>query len=568
MTQPTPTAASEPSQSKRAFLSHMRHELRTPLNAIIGYSEMLLEEAADTGDNHLVPDLDRVHRGGKRLLAIVNEILDAAKIESVDEADLDLAIFGRNLDRELRSPLNTVIGYSEMLMEEAADTEQEEVINEVNRIHIASKRLLAIVDEAVRSSKAEPTESEDYSVVPDVARTVQETVMPERPEVPPGEEIPAEGRILVVDDIETNRDLLGRRLGKQGFTISVAEDGLRALAMLRAQPFDLVLLDIMMPGLNGYQVLQQMKDDEALRHIPVIMISALDEVDSVVRCIEIGAEDYLSKPFNPVLLNARIGASLEKKRLRDREVSLYLQLQENFQRLKELEELRDSLIGMVVHDLRTPLTSLLAGIQSMPILGPLNDKQEQFLNISVRGGETLLSMINDLLDISKMEDGSLKLEYTDSYLPEFIQYTVQQVHELIVAENQNLSFEVAPDVPMLHADEEKIRRTLINLLGNAIKFTPRGGAITIKVALTASRDAFQFAIIDTGEGIPQDSFERIFDKFGQVEGRTSGRKMSTGLGLTFCKMVVEAHGGRIWVESELRKGSTFFFTIPSTPPSA
>lgn len=133
--------------------------------------------------------------------------------------------------------------------------------------------------------------------------------------------------VLVVDDIEANRDLLGRRLKRHGYTVTVAEDGAQALELMQTQPFDLVLLDIMMPKMNGYQVLEQLKADSALRHIPVIMISAVDDLDSVVKCIELGAEDYLTKPFNPVLLKARISACLEKKRLRDQEQAFLKQLQ-------------------------------------------------------------------------------------------------------------------------------------------------------------------------------------------------------------------------------------------------
>lgn len=136
-----------------------------------------------------------------------------------------------------------------------------------------------------------------------------------------------EGQVLVVDDNEMNRDLLSRRLQRQGYTVSMAEDGQQALDKLRVDPFDLVLLDVMMPGMNGYQVLEHLKADPELRHIPVIMVSALDDIDSVVRCIELGAEDYLFKPFNPTLLKARINASLEKKRLRDQEQAFLKQLQ-------------------------------------------------------------------------------------------------------------------------------------------------------------------------------------------------------------------------------------------------
>ncbi len=134
--------------------------------------------------------------------------------------------------------------------------------------------------------------------------------------------------VLVVDDVEANRDLLCRRLKRQGYHVQFAEDGVKALALIRSEPFDLVLLDIMMPHINGYQVLEEIKADASLRHIPVIMISAVDDIDSVVKCIELGAEDYLSKPFNPVLLKARISASLEKKRLRDQEQAVLQKLQD------------------------------------------------------------------------------------------------------------------------------------------------------------------------------------------------------------------------------------------------
>jgi adenylate cyclase len=147
---------------------------------------------------------------------------------------------------------------------------------------------------------------------------------------------PDHGFILVVDDNESNRDLLSRRLGRQGHTILTAGDGRQALEQMRQESFDLVLLDIMMPGMNGYEVLERLKADKDLRHIPVIMISALDDLDSVVRCIELGAEDYLFKPFNPTLLKARIGACLEKKRLRDQEQAYLQQLKEEQEKSERL----------------------------------------------------------------------------------------------------------------------------------------------------------------------------------------------------------------------------------------
>jgi signal transduction histidine kinase len=245
-----------------------------------------------------------------------------------------------------------------------------------------------------------------------------------------------------------------------------------------------------------------------------------------------------------------------------RQAVAHLRLRENYQQLRELEELRDSLTHMIVHDLRTPLTSLIGGMQSLDLLGELNEEQRELACMSVNGGKALLGMINDLLDISKMEQGAMALEMAHFSPAELAAQALQQV-ELIAREKRlTLVTDIAPALAALRADEEKLRRTLVNLLGNAVKFTSDEGRVTLSIQPGKEGRELNFAVADTGEGIPAEAFERIFAKFGQVESRKAGRRMSTGLGLTFCKMAVEAHGGRIWVESELGKGSTFRFTIP------
>ena len=193
------------------------------------------------------------------------------------------------------------------------------------------------------------------------------------------------------------------------------------------------------------------------------------------------------------------------------------------------------------------------------------------LGISLSGGQTLLGMINDLLDVSKMEDGSLVLDKQSVQASALVAKALHQVEALAKEKHLTLKQEIPPDIPTFIGDEEKLLRTLVNLLGNAIKFTPLSGTITVAAQLKAQEQdiasSLVFSVRDTGEGIPSEAFERIFQKFGQVESRKAGRKMSTGLGLTFCKLVVEAHGGRIWVESELGQGSTFLFAIPAQAPA-
>ncbi|HEU4886838.1 MAG TPA: hybrid sensor histidine kinase/response regulator, partial [Thermoanaerobaculia bacterium] len=361
-------------------------------------------------------------------------------------------------------------------------------------------------------------------------------------------------------DDAANRDVLSRRLKRQGHDIRTAHNGSEALELMRGTAFDVVLLDIMMPDMDGYEVLRRMKAEARLHHIPVIMISALSELQSVVRCIEAGAEDYLTKPFEPTLLKARIGASLEKKRGRDRETALFEQLQENYQRLQEVEKLRDDMRNMIVHDLRTPLTALIVGIEMLGQFGALNETQSEMMGIAINGGKTLLGMINDLLDVEKMESGTMQLRYSELTADRLVAGAIAQVALLAEIGQTTVATEVAGGLPAFPGDENQLSRTLVNLIANAIKFTPSG---TVTVSASNGGESIRFAIRDSGPGIPSEAFERIFEKFGQVD---SQNRVGTGLGLAFCKLAVEAHGGHIQVESTLDVGSTFSFTIPLARP--
>ena len=463
-----------------------------------------------------------------------------------------------DLRHDLRTPIGHVLGYGEMVRDELAALGRPDLIADMEKIDAAGHRLLALINDRLSAEILEIAASSGPAPVQPPLAFLQNSPMPSGDSRDESED---SGLLLIVDDNEDNRDVLARRLEKQGHWAVTAASGPEALAALAEQPFDLVLLDILMPEMDGYEVLARIKADPKTQRLPVIMISALDEIESVVRCIEMGAADYLPKPFNPTLLRARVGASLREKRARDREQRYTAELTESYRRLQELERLRDDLTYMIVHDLRTPLTSVLSGLQTIPLVGELNPIQAEMLDISVDGGETLLGMINDLLDVEKMEQESVPLTMTSQSAADLVARACVQVALLAASHALTLAHEIAPDLPPFAGDEDKLKRTLVNLIGNAIKFTPSGGTITVGAARTANGDLL-FSVRDTGEGIPPDAFERIFEKFGQVENRQAGRKMSTGLGLTFCKLAVEAHGGRIWVESAPGRGSVFFFTVP------
>jgi len=270
--------------------AQLRHELRTPLNHIIGYAELLLEELEAGDQPELAAELAALRADARQLLTLLNEVLARGQTGPPDLA----AARGT-----LGPPLARVRAAGESLHRRAAAAGADARLADLDRIRAATVRLDDLLGGTARSA-------------PDAG--------PAAPAGGAGDPTgPPRAVILVVDDNEDNRDMLARRLRRQGYEVQTAAGGRAALAALAAGPVDLVLLDVMMPDLDGYAVLERLKADPTRRDIPVLMISALDELDSVVRCIQLGAEDYLGKPFDPVLLQARIGACLEKKRLHDQE---------------------------------------------------------------------------------------------------------------------------------------------------------------------------------------------------------------------------------------------------------
>jgi class 3 adenylate cyclase/CheY-like chemotaxis protein len=296
--------------SRQDLLRGLRHELRTPINHIVGYGELLVEIAEERGLSDVVADLGKIRASGAELLVLVNESLDPTRLAT---SPPDPTV----LSRALRTPLNTIVGYSELLDEEAETGGYPDLRADLERIQIAGRHVLgqvhALLDLATDSAAASAEQGPTPQDVRAAVRNLGDEIAGGASVIVPG------ARLLVVDDDEANRDLLARRLERLGHVVMLAVDGRDALARIAEDAFDLILLDVIMPELDGYGVLMRLKSDDVLRHIPVIVLSASDELDSAVRCIELGAEDYLAKPIDAVLLRARLAACLEKKRLHDQE---------------------------------------------------------------------------------------------------------------------------------------------------------------------------------------------------------------------------------------------------------
>lgn len=288
----------EPEEAHKSTLARLRHDLRTPLNQIIGYSELLVETVDEHDISDVVPPLEEIHRAGTDMLGKLNDELAPWKVQS---GQVSLP----NLQTQLLDPLR--------LVDDACSRSSE----------IAGRHgAVDLVDDLSKIVEA----------VANLRRGLNVTIQDEAKEADTGPSIPAiesqaplsvrateTGKLLVVDDDHLNREMIARRLEHMGFKIVLAADGLEALAALRREAFDLVLLDVLMPELDGFETLERIKANDRWRTIPVVMLSALDDADSTARCITAGAEDYVPKPFNPIVLRARINASLEKKRLRDQE---------------------------------------------------------------------------------------------------------------------------------------------------------------------------------------------------------------------------------------------------------
>lgn len=385
--------------------------------------------------------------------------------------------------------------------------------------------------------------------------TVIEAGAPSRDNASPPEMQGRRGNILVVDDAPMNRLTLGRGVLQQGHTVSMAENGQQALEMIRSAAFDVVLLDIVMPEMDGFQVLEVMKRDPELRGIPVIVISALEEMESVIRCINIGAEDYLNKPFDPVLLRARINACLEKKWLRDQE-------QAHLRQLVELNELKNRFLGMAAHDLRSPLTVIQGFVKvlSRGRLGPATEAQQEMLGRVYASSQKMLNLINDLLDVAAIEAGRLSLDLRQADLVAFLRDCHKSHLMIAEAKSIRLELDVPDELPPVRADCGRLEQVIGNLVSNAVKFSYPETTAVLRARLEGNQIAI--SVTDQGQGIPADEIPIMFSDFGRTSVRPTGNERSTGLGLAITKRIVQAHGGTISVASEVGHGSTFTFTLP------
>ena len=376
--------------------------------------------------------------------------------------------------------------------------------------------------------------------------------------------------ILVADDVPANVELLFDQLHVLGFRAVAAYDGPSALRVCAERHPDLCILDVSMPAgdlgvddrSSGFEVCRRIKRDPRTARIPVIFVTALNDTTDRVKAIEAGGDDFLTKPHNRLVLGARVRSLLKLKAATDA-------LEESLRKLKELEKVRDDLMKMIVHDLKSPLTSMIGAMEMLidGDFGPLTESQRKALGDTDKRAQDLLGLIEDLLEVARLEESRLALHLERLAPSKLLDEVAREWEIRVQQERARLVLEVGNDTRAVDADQALLKRVFSNLIQNALTHSAR--SVTVTLGARTDSGGTLFTVADDGVGIPPEYHDIIFRKFEQVKTPHIPRVRSSGLGLAFCKLVVEAHGGRIWVKSgSERQGSAFHFWLPEHPPAA
>ncbi len=388
-----------------------------------------------------------------------------------------------------------------------------------------------------------------------------------------------QGDIFVIDDNPINLNLLAHLLRERGYQVRIATSGRRGIVAVRTSVPDLIMLDITMPEMNGYEVCQQLKADDQLRDIPVIFISALDDALDKVKAFEVGGVDYVTKPFQIEEVLARIENQLRisqlQKELRETNNQLErqrAQLLEANQKLKDVEQAKADFTAMLVHDLKSPLTVVKTMLDLLQFDEVINQAiaEQRLTDVMVaseRNVDKILDLIQEILEFSRIESQNLNLDTEPVNIEGILRDCVVTTSVTALQNHITVEADIQENLPLVYGDRVKLERVFSNLLSNAVKFTPTNGKITIEARQMNQPDSTSLDppliavhISDTGEGIPAEEVPYVFEPYRQATKRKG--RLGVGLGLAIVKRIVTAHKGQLCVESQLGVGSRFTVLLP------
>ena len=361
-------------------------------------------------------------------------------------------------------------------------------------------------------------------------------------------------KILIVDDTPANIDVLDLFLEKEGYKISIAQSGESALDLADRISPDLILLDVMMPGIDGFETCRRLKSNDKTSDIPIIFITARNESADIIKGFSLGGVDYITKPFSQEEVCARVHLHLKLK-------TLMAALETKNQKLADLNDLKNKFLGMASHDLRNPISTIQGFSKILLDHGETlaEDTKKEFLQSIHKVSHDMLTLLDDLLNISTIESGKLELQVKRGSFGQLVKERVRMYQ--VMAERKNLATHLdIEEMAEFSFDPNRISQVIDNLLSNAIKFSPPGKEIYIW--LGQKNGQAKFSVRDQGPGISPDDQDKLFKHFQKLKARPTADEPSHGLGLAIAKKMVEAHKGKITVESQPGSGATFSFVIP------